>query len=190
LRSVADGGRGHVGDRFTSLLRVTAGSYPAGVLAVVAFAGLATVSIWMASNVSTESTRIANDRFKFKVSQAQFAIRQRLAAYQGVLRGAVGLFAATNNQVTRAAWHTYVNTPALDKNYPGIQGIGFAKHIAVQQRNGTFWRFALKDSPTIRSSRPAIAKSTPRSSIWSRSIGVISAPSASTCSPSRYGKQP
>ncbi|WGR93970.1 CHASE domain-containing protein [Bradyrhizobium sp. ISRA435] len=37
--------------------------------------------------------------------------------------------------MTRAAWHAYVNTLAIDKNYPGIQGIGFAKHIAAQQRN-------------------------------------------------------
>src|SRR6185312_15091500 len=49
------------------------------------------------------------------------------------LRGGVGLFAATDNQVTRAAWHTYVNTLAIDKNYPGIQGIGFAKQIKAQQ---------------------------------------------------------
>jgi signal transduction histidine kinase/DNA-binding NarL/FixJ family response regulator len=104
-------------------------------MAAVAFAGLATASIWTASNASTEATRIANDRFKFKVSQAQFAIHQRLAAYQEVLRGGVGLFAATDNQVTRAAWHTYVNTLAIDKNYPGIQGVGFAKHILAQQRN-------------------------------------------------------
>jgi CHASE1-domain containing sensor protein len=79
-------------------------------MAAVAFGGVAIASIWTASNASTEATRIANDRFKFKVSQAQFAICQRLAAYQEVLRGGVGFFAATDNQVTRAAWHTCVNT--------------------------------------------------------------------------------
>jgi len=109
------------------------GSYPAGLLAALAFVVLATMSFWMASNASTESARIANDQFKFKFSRAQFAIRQRLTAYQEVLRGGVGLFAATDNQVTRAAWHTYVNTLAIDKNYPGIQGIGFAKQIKAQQ---------------------------------------------------------
>ena len=123
LQSVADSRQGHLGRPFALMLRVVVGRYHAGLLAAVALAILATASVWMASNASIEAARIANDRFKFKVSQAQFAIREKLTAYQEVLRGGVGLFAATGNQVTRAAWHAYVNTLAIDKNYPGIQGI-------------------------------------------------------------------
>ncbi|WGR90817.1 CHASE domain-containing protein (plasmid) [Bradyrhizobium sp. ISRA435] len=47
----------------------------------------------------------------------------------------MGLFAATGNRVTREEWRTYVNTLAIDRDYPGIQGVGFAKHIAAQQRH-------------------------------------------------------
>ncbi|WP_407166015.1 CHASE domain-containing protein [Bradyrhizobium sp. ORS 111] len=108
---------------------------PGKLIAAAAFAGIATASTWMAANSSSDSARIANERFKFSISEAQFAIRQRLLAYQQVLRGGVGLFAATGNRVTREEWRTYVNTLAIDRDYPGIQGVGFAKQIAAQQRH-------------------------------------------------------
>lgn len=129
-QSIAEGRSGQIGGRLASLRRS-----PASLMAAAAFAGIATMSTWMASHTSTESTRIANERFGFNVSEAQVAIRQRLMAYQQVLRGGVGLFAATGNQVTREEWRAYVNTLAIDKYYPGIQGIGFSKHIAAQRRN-------------------------------------------------------
>ena len=135
FRSIAEGGRRQLSGRLTSLPRVMVSRYSAGLTAVGAFAGLALASIWVASSASSEAARIANERFKFKVSEAQFAIDQRLIAYQQVLRGGVGLFAATGNQVTREAWRAYVDTLAIDKNYPGIQGIGFSTHIGARMRD-------------------------------------------------------
>ncbi|MGY4174900.1 diguanylate cyclase (GGDEF)-like protein/PAS domain S-box-containing protein [Bradyrhizobium sp. USDA 4518] len=128
-RSITKDGCGRLGSLLSSLKRCAA-----GLLAVGAFTGIAIASIWMAAHTSTESARIANERFKFNVSEAQFAIRQRLIAYRQVLRGGVGLFAATGNRVSREQWRTYVGTLAIDKEYPGIQGVGFTKQIAAQER--------------------------------------------------------
>ena len=151
LQSVADGGRGHFRARwFAALLRLVVARYSVGLLAVAALACLAMVSFWMSSNASTKAAQVANDRLKFNFSEAQFAIGQRLTAYQEVLRGRVGLFAATGNYVRRTAWHSYVNTLAIDKHYPGIQGIGFAKRIAVQQRDAHVLQIRFEGVPDFQ----------------------------------------
>lgn len=133
--SVAGGHRSHAVDRLNWSPRGAMRGHHAVLMAAVAFAGLAIVSVWVSSNTSTETFRIANERFKFKVSEAQFAIHQRLLAYEQVLRGGVGLFVATRNKVTREEWRTYVNMLAIDKNYPGIQGVGFAKRILAAEHD-------------------------------------------------------
>lgn len=125
----------HTSDRSKWLLRVATNRHHAILLVAGAFAGLATASVWVASSESTEAFRIARERFYFKISEAQFAIQQRLLAYEQVLRGGVGLFAAMGNNVTREEWRAYVNTLAIDKNYPGIQGVGFSKRILAEERD-------------------------------------------------------
>jgi diguanylate cyclase (GGDEF)-like protein/PAS domain S-box-containing protein len=50
------------------------------------------------------------------------------------LRGVQGMFAASAS-VTRAEFHAYVNTLDLEKNYPGIQGLGFTLFIAKEKKD-------------------------------------------------------
>lgn len=71
----------------------------------------------------------AQERFEFEVVEAEKAIRRRMSDYEQVLRGTVGLFAASGRLVTRQEWHAYVSTLKIDHYYPGIQGIGFAYWI-------------------------------------------------------------
>ena len=77
--------------------------------------------------------------FDFRVRETSERINQRLMAYEQVLRGARGLFAVLP-QVTREEFRTYIEKQHLEKNYPGIQGVGFSlivlpeskdKHIAL-----------------------------------------------------------
>lgn len=88
---------------------------------------------WMWSNATADAIRTAQERFDFKVSEARFAIDQRLLAYEHALRGAVGLFAASD-AVTRAEWRTYMRQLDIDKHYPGIQSIGFSLRIPPERR--------------------------------------------------------
>ena len=46
-------------------------------------------------------------------------------AYEQVLLGGIGLFAASDT-VTREEWRIYVENLLIDKNFPGILGIGFS----------------------------------------------------------------
>ncbi|NDP47823.1 MAG: PAS domain-containing protein [Sulfuriferula multivorans] len=51
-----------------------------------------------------------------------------MLAYEQVLRGGIALFNASDT-VTRQDWHAYISSLEIDKNFPGIQGIGFSRRI-------------------------------------------------------------
>jgi len=97
--------------------------------AALTFLALALVALALSLSASADARRNAGERFAFKVAEAQFAIQQRLMAYEQVLRGGVALFTAMGAHVTRDMWHAYVAGLAIEGNYPGIQGIGFSERI-------------------------------------------------------------
>ncbi|WP_310452317.1 CHASE domain-containing protein [Sulfuritalea sp.] len=105
-----------------------AGNRQAILAALLTLALLVAVTLGLWWNSSAESTQIARQRFDFKLAEAQVATQQRLLAYEQVLRGAVGLFAASED-VTRDEWATYVRTLEIEKNFLGIQGIGYSPHV-------------------------------------------------------------
>jgi signal transduction histidine kinase len=90
------------------------------------------ITAWLWRNSAAETVRVAAERFDFKLTESQFAIQQRLLAYEQILRGGVALFAASE-EVTRDEWHAYVRALEIDKNFPGIQGIGFAATVRSDQ---------------------------------------------------------
>ena len=110
-----------------------AGKRRAVLGALLAFLPLVGMTTWLWWNASEDATRVARARFDFRVSETQFAIQQRLLAYEQVLRGGVALFAASDD-VRRDEWRAYVGTLGIDKNYPGIQGIGLSKRILPAER--------------------------------------------------------
>src|SRR6185503_3566860 len=58
--------------------------------------------------------------FDFRVREIAQALGGRMLDYEQVLRGAVGLLAASRD-VTAAEWKAYVASLQLDSSYPGIQ---------------------------------------------------------------------
>jgi PAS domain S-box-containing protein len=93
-----------------------------------------------------ENARLEQEqRFSYQVREIALRIEQRMAAYEQVLRGVGGLFAATN-EVDREQFRDYVASLRLDDNYPGIQGLGFspliagselAAHVAAERRRAS-----------------------------------------------------
>lgn len=61
--------------------------------------------------------------FDFNLREATSSIEQRMAAYEQVLRGAQGLYAASG-EVDRAEFQAYVDALQLGANFSGIQGVG------------------------------------------------------------------
>ena len=60
-------------------------------------------------------------------------IRQRMHAYEYVLRGGVALFAASQS-VERDEWRDYVASLKINQHLSGIHGVGFAKRISSGEK--------------------------------------------------------
>ncbi len=82
--------------------------------------------------VYRESVERAEERnkelFELRANEAQLAIQRRMINYIQILRGARG-FVAASDTVTRSMWANYVDMLDLERNYPGIQGIGFTPYV-------------------------------------------------------------
>ncbi|MEI6212440.1 MAG: CHASE domain-containing protein, partial [bacterium] len=71
--------------------------------------------------------------FDFLARETSAHIAQRLKAYEQILRGIEGLFAASV-QVTRGEFRTYVESLRVEENYPGIQALEFAQVVPAAAR--------------------------------------------------------
>ncbi|MCA8906696.1 MAG: CHASE domain-containing protein [Rhodospirillaceae bacterium] len=73
------------------------------------------------------------EAFASRIRLIEARIVNRMAAYEQVLRGGVAVFSVFQ-PVTRADWRNYVYLLDLDREYPGIQGVGFAQRIRPDER--------------------------------------------------------
>ncbi len=71
--------------------------------------------------------------FEFRVRRATTLIKQRMIAYEQVMHGVQGLFAASG-VVGRTQFREYVAALQLGTNYPGIQGVSFALNVPLAQK--------------------------------------------------------
>jgi len=70
-------------------------------------------------------------RFDGLVNGVIASIETRMLAQLTLLRGAAGLFNASD-EVTREEFRDYVERLSLDRNYPGVLGIGYAAHAETR----------------------------------------------------------
>lgn len=106
-----------------------AGHFPKHVfapLAVLVLSLVATTAAWHFTASHVNDT--AAQRFNAETRQIEYRIKNRMSAYEQVLRGGVALFSASS-QVTRRQWHRYVSALQINRYYPGIQGIGFSLRV-------------------------------------------------------------
>ncbi|MDO9226354.1 MAG: CHASE domain-containing protein [Pseudomonadota bacterium] len=99
-------------------------------LVLAATLGL-TFLVWRLNVAAVEHE--ARDHFEHRAEQVETAIRIRMQAYQVLLQGGAGLFAASN-EVSREAWRAYVESLNLPVHYPGIVGMGYAHLVPASQR--------------------------------------------------------
>lgn len=142
---------------------------------------------WVAWSVSGNFVRARQaDRFQFTTEDIKAAITKRLQDQEEVLRGGVGLYAASD-YVSRDEWRRYVDSLAIDKYYPACRASGSLRASATKISPAISIQRARKAFRTMACGLGAIAPPMLLSITWSRSIGVTSAPSATTCTPSRPG---
>jgi PAS domain S-box-containing protein len=95
-------------------------------------------------SLQNNSERLRIERFTLLSDDLVSNIKKRLRQHEQILLGGAGLFDASSD-VTREDWRTYVERLNLEKNYPGILGVGFSKalqpsevpkHIAEVRKEG------------------------------------------------------
>lgn len=91
---------------------------------------LVTFVLWMNtdSNLSVER----QERFTSQTEEIHALIEARMAAYEQVLRGAQGLFAASSS-ITREDFANYFNALSIDEYYPGMLGFAYSKIITAAE---------------------------------------------------------
>jgi signal transduction histidine kinase len=92
---------------------------------------LLTVAAWRATDHYVYA-RI-EERFQSDAKQTAGEIEQRLQEYRLALRAVAGLFKATGGEVTAAQWKNFINDLALEKHFPGVHGIGYAKLLTLNE---------------------------------------------------------
>lgn len=86
----------------------------------------ATAGLWRA--VLNNQYQRASAEFELHNREVLAAIEKRLQGHEQILLSGAGLLDASE-QVERAGWRLFVERLKLHINYPGIQGVGFAKVI-------------------------------------------------------------
>jgi HD-GYP domain-containing protein (c-di-GMP phosphodiesterase class II) len=71
--------------------------------------------------------------FDDEVQVVHSRLNERLGNYRDILRGAAGLFAASQS-VQRKEFLPYINSLDLEQAYPGIQGVGFSLLIPAREK--------------------------------------------------------
>ncbi len=92
---------------------------------------LITLLFW--NSVQDAVLKDAQTRFDFRVEEIHASVVERLATYEQVLRGGMGLFKSTAS-VSRDTWKNYVDTLEIDRRFPGIQGIGFSVKVTPEEK--------------------------------------------------------
>lgn len=97
------------------------------VLLVTAACSLAlTLAAWISARSDADAE--ARGRFDLGAAEVVQAIKGRMLDYEQVLRGAAGLFAASE-RVERGEWAAYVAALRVELAYPGIRALGYAPYL-------------------------------------------------------------
>ncbi len=89
-----------------------------------------TFIVWNYSNKIWEKD--VNSYFEYRARDIYSRIELRINSYSNILRSTRGFYDASDF-VSRRDFHTFINSLNLDKNYLGIQGVGFSLIIPPEQ---------------------------------------------------------
>lgn len=90
---------------------------------------LASVFLWLIANHYFQEK--ISERFISKTNFILDKIENRKEIYRQLLYAGLGLY-ESSTFVSREEWHTFIKTLHVDKNYPGMKGIGYSILIPPQ----------------------------------------------------------
>lgn len=112
-----------------------------------------TLASWQ--HVADDAEERAREQFLIHADDAKAGITQRLSMHIEILRGAAGLFAASD-QVFRSEWKNYIGALHLQQRLPGIQGMGFIRYVPRAEKE-TFERRVRHDTSLDKAGYPDFA---------------------------------
>ena len=98
---------------------------------ILAISMTSTYMIW--NDANEEALQSLQTDFNFRTRETISNVEQRMYTYEQILRGVQGLLSASGD-VKREKFYSYVSTLRLEKNFPGIRGIGFSPIVLPQQK--------------------------------------------------------
>ena len=115
-------------DASTGSTRFRAGLWPAWI-ALACSLGL-TLLAWRYTEQNLE--RHQRREFDAEVSQVRADLQTRLTGYTQTLRAAAALFGASDS-VTREDWRDFVAALRLERDYPAMQALAFARSVSAAE---------------------------------------------------------
>jgi PAS domain S-box-containing protein len=103
--------------------------------------GLLPVAVWLVSSalllfwwqaLTASQGRLVEEHFRAESLRVVSKVSERLEAYDQILRGAAGLFSASE-EVSRDEFRRYVEALQIGHAYQGIQGVGFSAWIPPER---------------------------------------------------------
>jgi signal transduction histidine kinase/integral membrane sensor domain MASE1/DNA-binding response OmpR family regulator len=99
--------------------------------ATLLFGVALTVLVWHLVSVATE--RRAREHFEADSNDIAERIARRMSLYESGLRAAQALFQA-EQEPTRAQWRGFAAGMDLQRNFPGVMGLGYGAFVRSEQR--------------------------------------------------------
>jgi PAS domain S-box-containing protein len=97
---------------------------------ILLFSIFIAIFIWSLSKDYHDN--LIQEHFEINVHETLSSIEKRISKYENALWGGIALFHASNH-VNREEWHHYIEALHHEKNYPGVQGIGFSVMLSPEE---------------------------------------------------------
>jgi PAS domain S-box-containing protein len=91
------------------------------------------ITFYFWNSINNAAYKDAETRFTFRIEEIRADIEDRMRTYEQVLRSGIGLFKSSEN-VTRSKWENFTKALQIEKEFPGIQGIGFSLKITPEDK--------------------------------------------------------
>jgi PAS domain S-box-containing protein len=91
------------------------------------------ITFYFWKSINNAVYKDAETRFTFRTEGIRADIEDRMRTYEQVLRSGIGLFKSSEN-VTRSEWKNFTKALQVEKEFPGIQGIGFSLKITPEDK--------------------------------------------------------
>ncbi len=107
------------------------------------------LSFFIASIIYRQEQEKERHRFELACKQINVLIQTRMAKYEQLLQGAAAFFDASPN-VDRQTWAKFVGKLELERNFKGIQGLGYAEAVLQKERRNHENRVKQEGFPDYR----------------------------------------